>query len=226
MLGEVPIRDFMAYDPGRYYWSAAVMSVWGDSGIVPLRGRRDILPGDWRDFRPIRGCPWIDETSLLLFCFYRPIMFVMWMSSGSKYHDNSQPLILIAGADVLIEKPTKSRYFFAGLCVGLAAVVGRNHGVYGVAGSAGVMLWLSIKRQTAPGFCMASDGAAGVAVGYLPVIVMLLLVPGFAAAFWESIRFQFEIKATNLPLPVPWPGVPTDTLPTPEATRQVMEGLL
>ena len=69
--------------------------------------------------------------------------------------------------------------------------------------------------------------SAGVVIGYLPILLMALLVPGFAVAFWDSIRFLFEIKATNLPLPIPWPWRVDLTSPlSGEAIRGVLIGLL
>src|SRR5258706_10619125 len=36
-LGEVPIRDFQSYDPGRYYWGALWFKILRDNGIIALR---------------------------------------------------------------------------------------------------------------------------------------------------------------------------------------------
>ena len=37
MLGEAPVRDFMSYNPRRYYWSAAIRSSMSKNGIIALR---------------------------------------------------------------------------------------------------------------------------------------------------------------------------------------------
>lgn len=34
---EIPILDFMSYDPGRYYWSSIMMYLLSDTGIIALR---------------------------------------------------------------------------------------------------------------------------------------------------------------------------------------------
>src|SRR5438105_3497367 len=36
-LGDIPIRDFQSYDPGRYYWGALWFKVLRSDGIMALR---------------------------------------------------------------------------------------------------------------------------------------------------------------------------------------------
>jgi hypothetical protein len=58
-----------------------------------------------------------------------------WMVHPHKLFDVSLPIIMIGFFSYLIDKPSSSRYLLTGLIVGLVAVFGRNHGVYGVIGS-------------------------------------------------------------------------------------------
>ena len=89
------------------------------------------------------------------------------------------------------------------------------------------MLWLSAncrERQGLLGGC--AWWAAGVVVGFCPVLVMAPVVPGFAVAFWESIRLLAETRSTNIPLPVPWPWrADLAAVPFGEAARRVLLGL-
>jgi hypothetical protein len=229
MLGEVPIRDFMAYDPGRYYWSAMLMSVFGDRGIMSLRAAAaafqalGLFVGLLLVARSLNG----GGKTKLLFLIISAFTLSIWMVPYQRAFDISVSIFLIGTLAFLIDKPSTGRYFVAGICVGLAAFFGRNHGIYGVAGSLGVMVWLRIKPSEGPGFIKGFIiWAAGVIVGFAPIPLMALLVPGFAAAFWESVRFLFDLKATNLPKPVPWPWtVNFSTTPLNEALRGVLAGI-
>ena len=226
MLGEVPIRDFMAYDPGRYYWSASLMSLWGDNGIIALRS----AVVAFQAMGLFVGLLLIARTvkkQNFLYLLLSAVTLTVWMFPRHKLFDIALSILLIGVLTFLIQSPTNRRYFFAGLCVGLVAVFGRNHGMYGVAGSIGVMFWLNIQRSEGPGLIKGIVlWGLGVTSGYSPILFMALLVSNFAPPFLDSIRFLFEVKATNLPLPVPWPWlVNINSEPLGEAIRGVLVGL-
>ena len=226
MLGEVPIRDFMSYDPGRYYWSAAFMSLWNDNGIMALRSAVAIF----QVIGLFAGLLLIARSSKnqsFVYLLLSALTLAVWMFPRHKLFDISLSILLIGVMVFLIQKPTGRRYFLAGICVGVVAVFGRNHGMYGAAASLGVMAWLSIRRKDGPGFIEGfALWASGVSVGFMPVLVMALTIPGFAMAFWDSILFLFEARATNLPLPIPWPWrVAFGSASIIEAIQGVLVGL-
>ena len=226
---EIPIRDFMAYDPGRYYWSAALVTVFGNSGIVNVR----IAVAMFQALGLFTGLLLIAQSSQsrkasgLFFLLLSALTLAIWMFPRHKLFDVSLSILLVGTLAFLVRKPTAWRYVAVGIAVSLIAVFGRNHGVYGVVGSLGVMLWLAVGPGTTVGFVQgALLWVIGIAIGFFPIVLMLLFVPGFAGAFWDSIRFLFEQNATNLPLPVPWPWT-VDLVASSfgDALRAVLVGL-
>lgn len=227
LAGEVPIRDFNAYDIGRYYWSAAFMKVSGSNGLISLRMAATL-------FQIMTLC--IGLTALirnsikqsLIFWLLVIVTLIAWMIPTFRLFDISLPILLICALSFLIEKPSDRRYFLTGLTVGLVAVFGRNHGLYGLIGSIGVMFYLFIKRDSGPKMITAFlTWSLGIVVGYLPMLIFLIFVPGFASAFWESIRLLFETGVIDLPLPVPWPwSLPFGQMSFFTIMRGIMIGLL
>jgi hypothetical protein len=207
VAGEIPLRDFMSYDPGRYYWCAAFMLLLGGRGIVQLRAALAffqvfavfvaflLLLRDQAVREKIRSASW----SLIV-----AATLLAWMFPRHKLIDVGLSIFLIGVLSYLLDRPEPRRYFLAGLAVGVVAVFGRNHGVYGAVGSAVAMLWLACKPN--PGaFRAIGLWGLGVGVGYSPVLIAALAAPGFAQAFWQSIRFLVEMQATNIALQTPWP---------------------
>jgi hypothetical protein len=217
IAGDVPLRDFQSYDPGRYYWSAAIMMLQGDGGIVALRAA-------------IAACQVVGLAIVLSLIAGRsrrlnvPMIILaaatlsIWMYPRHKLFDITLSVALMAALAFMIRRASPKSCFAAGVVVGLAAVFGRNHGVYGVAASIGCIAWLASRENSFRFRACLPAWAAGVAVGYSPVLAMIVFVPGFATAFRESVLFLFEIKATNLALPVPWPWLVPIATDFPPAT--------
>ncbi|MFO1321946.1 MAG: hypothetical protein U1F52_20260 [Burkholderiales bacterium] len=208
LRGEIPLRDFQSYDPGRYYWSAFVMAVRGSDGLVSLWTSTAIFQAIglaaalWglRRWGRRSGLVWLLAAAMVL---------LLWMIPRHKAFDITVSIFQLVALAFLLERPEGRRWFLAGAVLGLSAVINRNHGAYGFMAHAAAFI---LSRRTGhEGASPRALGywAAGLLVGYSPVWLMLLLVPGFAAAYWESIRYIVEValesRNTNLPLPVPWP---------------------
>lgn len=224
--GEAPLLDFMSYDPGRYYWSAALTAVLQDDGIVALRESVAVfqLFGLFAGLLLLWQRKAMRDPTLYTL---GAITLMAWMYPRHKLFDISLSIALVGVLTLLVQHPSRRRFFLAGIAVGLVAVFGRNHGVYGVAGIVGAVVYLACCQlkiadlTSGLAYCMG-----GVVIGFLPIFILAALVHGFAAAFLESIRTIFERGTTNLPLPVPWPWlVPITQMPPAAAAADVLTGV-
>jgi hypothetical protein len=234
MVGEVPIRDFMAFDPGRYYWSAAFMSLLHDNGFIALSAAAALFEVIGLSVGLLLIAHSTEKKSFS-YLLLSAIILITWMYQVIRAYDTTVSILLIGVLTLLAQNPTNKRYFLTGLGVGLAAVFGRQHGLYGVAGSLGVMLWLLIKREECSSpiksiIFLAKGGAfwtVGIIVGYLPIILMLLFIPNFAAVFLDGI-FNGGQKGymAFVASAIPWPWiVDFSALALGDAIRQVLVGL-
>jgi hypothetical protein len=198
--GEVPGLDFQAYDPARYYWGAAWSFLLGD-GILALRLSTAIFQALGLFAGLLAARRIVTRPYLLV-----PVALVLgaWMFPRHKLFEPSLALMAILLATRMLERPSRRRCLVAGAFVGIAAVFGRNHGVYC---GAGFLLAILIQHRKQPDGRLTEKLrmlAGGVLLGYSPMFLMLAFVPGFATHVAESLLRLTE-RGTNLPLPIPWP---------------------
>jgi hypothetical protein len=198
--GKVPLRDFQSYDPGRYYWSAAGMHLFGE-GLVALRFSETVfqLLGLWVGLLAARR---VAQSRALLAAV--GLMLTLWMVPSHKLFDITLLLCGIWIAVRLIEEPSPARVFIAGFFVGLCVFFGRNHALYNFLAQASLLLFLHFKRRPLLSMSHLGMWVAGIMAGLVPTIAMFVAVPGFFASSIEFIQSIFR-HGTNLPLPVPWP---------------------
>jgi len=208
LQGEIPIRDFMAYDIGRYYWAGAFMHVLGQDGIFAARLSAAVYQALGTAvgvficllaFRRQGGIRW-------LFAIFVACILTLWMTPYYKAYDHASSIFVVGILLIILATNRPKAWLFAGVCLGLVALMGRQHGAYGAVGSVLVMMVIFIRTSSRLNLIRScSFFALGVAIGFSPNMIMMAGIEGYAIAFINGIFEMFRLGATNISLPVPWP---------------------
>lgn len=206
--GEVPIRDFMSYDPGRYYIAAFIMAMVGNDGIWAARAAAYLALALLAAIGVYLALLAFHGNRMAQWCYSLivALLLIVWTYPYFRTFDFLAATLLILAVTVFIRQRTPWRWFLSGMLLGLVAVIGRNHGVYGVIGFLVALAMIHLDRGSPrPGKACYFSWAAGVVAGYLPVLLLMLFVDGFARVFFEGILFMVNRGTTNIVLSVPWP---------------------
>jgi hypothetical protein len=202
VLGDVPLRDFFSYDPGRYYWSAAVFKLLGRTGFFEqllanyLFAIIGLVLAYLAMFRAGLSRSW--RISILL------LLGVVLGFPRHKIYEQTLSLIAVAAIAFLFAAPQRlKRWLLLGFMIGLTAFVGRNSGVFCSIAAAIALVLLRIRGQSPPVTRVLGAVAAGIAIGYSPLLLMIVGVHGFASPFWSSILMT-PSWSWSLPVPFPW----------------------
>lgn len=200
LQGQVPLRDFRSYEPGRYWFCAPFE--WVVPGIRTIRLAATTFLGaalavwSWMALAQGRG---LGAIVIVI------VLTMTWSFRPSKRFDQGVIVLLAAAAGWVIANPVPGWVFGAGVCVGLAAVFGLNHLLYGATAVGGCAL-VSVMTSDLAVTSGLLYGFAGFALGAVPLAAAVL----FVRRFWSSLVRQRvgdprRRGSTNLPLPYPNP---------------------
>ena len=203
VAGDVPLRDFQAYDPGRYYWCALLAGPSG-TGIVAVRWAVALFGAIGLVLALLVASRFARHPLSLAVC---GVVLLLWMYPRYKLFEPALLAAALWAGVRLVERPSLARHVAAGVLAGFAGFFGRNLALYATLGLGALALHLALRTRT-PTTTRRWKGvlafAAAVPAGYAPVLAMLAFVPGFAAAFGRSLELELAHGA-NLPIPYPWP---------------------
>jgi hypothetical protein len=210
--GGMPMRDYLSYDIGRYAWGALFMHLAGDDGIVGARLSAALFQlltislGVWLVLRTMG-----DRFSLVVTAVtvvLTTVLLNLWVHPYYKSFDYGAGILVIAMLALMVTSLTVRAWFIAGLLLGVIAIIGRNHGVYGAFSAFLFVLFIGVKlRDMRLLVKLLLAFVAGVVVGFSPTFALALLVDGFAQAFITTLRDLIQSGSANIGLPIPWPWV-------------------
>jgi hypothetical protein len=199
LLGEMPIRDFQSYDPGRYYWSAFFL--WINPGILSFRFSLILF----QVFTLFFGLWFLRKAALRpVELFVMAIVLTLWLTQRHRVFEYGFSMISLCVLFWTAEKPSIHRWLTAGCFVGFSAFFGRNMCLYHLMAFQLYFLWLAWKGKNQGTFKKFSAFAIGILIGFIPLIAMAFFSPEFGENYWEEINKYIFLKTTNISWPAPW----------------------
>lgn len=204
-LGEIPRRDFKGYDPLRYFWTAGVSLLFNNNGIINLRLAESLFLAIGFFFGLMTIREFISSRVTLIFS---ALLLLIWISIPSyKPFDHTIALVLLYYAFKFLKADYSIKRIFAiGILVGIAACVGRNHGVYAFI-IFGALILIQALQLTQLKLILKSYliWGMGIIAGYLPMLLFFLFIPGFFDSFWSNIVDLVTRENLSMALSFPWP---------------------
>lgn len=203
--GRIPIVDFRAYEPGRYYWCAAWMRLLGNSPAA-LRGSVHLyfLLGLFATITGfyLAGISWFASVIATL-------LLVSWAFPAHKLFELANLMFAFLSGIILILHPGISTWFLSGAIIGVIGFFGLNYGLYATATIVSLMALSLLKSPGLDVVPLTVAAACGIFAGSLPLILMMVVVRGFARATIDRrVLAILSRGSTNLSLPIPWPWRP------------------
>jgi hypothetical protein len=226
--GQVPLRDFMSYDPGRYYWAAAWAPLFGD-GILALRASTAIFQALGIFFGLLAARRAIDRPWLLALA---GAVLLIWMIPRHKVFEPSVAMAAVWVGARLLERPSAGRHFAAGVLAGLAVLMGKNLGLYCLA--AMTVLALIARAGGGAGEAAEARGSGEVPAeppGEAPVPLPpategLPRTPVLEAPLPGAQAPRAQVPGPQAPVPeVPVPGAPASAAPGAFRRRALLRDL-
>lgn len=199
--GEIPILDFRAYDPGRYWWGAG----WSPRR-VSLRAVR-LATACFGFFGLTCGLLALaTETQRPDLLAAAAAVLATWMTPHFKHYEPAAAMITVLALTTWLGHPSAATALAVGAAVGLALVFGLNLGLY-AAGAVGLSAALHAAGGDVHSWpTEALAGLAGFVAAGSPVIVLAARNPAFRQAYWRrKVRTLLQRGTTNLRIPVAWP---------------------
>ncbi|CUH88195.1 hypothetical protein PH5382_02128 [Phaeobacter sp. CECT 5382] len=198
LRGEVPVRDFRAYDPARYYWCALWCRLIG-SEFIAIRIAMAV-------FSALSVCL---ISLLVLWATGNPVLgslaglaSLLWMHPRHKQIEHFFSLVCCSVVFAVL--CGLGQPFWLGVIGAVGAAFGLNILTYfiGSAVLSFALLWLvrgAAGLEALPGFVL------GLLVGVAVLILIAALVPGFLRSYLDrKVLALLRRGTTNLALPKPW----------------------